>query len=787
MTGRFTGQSVERVEDARLLRGQGRFAASIQRPHLTYATFVRSPHAHARIRSIDVSAAQAFPGVVAVLTAADLDPVMTAPMTLIGPPALKVAPYGPLADDKVRLVGDPVAIVIAESEAIACDARDLVSVDYEPIAPVVTMDVAVSAASVPLWEELGTNVAFHDVSTWGDVDTAFAQADHVISRRFVQHRFSHAPMEPRSGVADFDPATGQLTYEPSHKRPHSLKLALSGLLGIPFPDIRVIARDIGGGFGSKGQITRDDIALCTAARILGRPIKWVETRGENLMVAGHAREETVEVDAAVSADGRVHGLRVRMVLDAGAYPMLPFPASFFATLVGMLLPNAYKIDAYSFESTVVYTNKASYISYRGPWAVETWVREAILDTIGRRLGITPEDMRRRNLYAGPDLPARMTTGASLQDITALETLERAVELMDPDGFRKEQEVARAEGRYLGLGFATFIEIAPGPPDFAKMLGFDLPSETAWARIEPTGHLTITTWQHSQGQSHETTIAQVAADELGVPFDHVRVVYGDSSASPFTTMGTGGSRAATMGSGSAVGATRIVKDMALRIAAQMLEANEADLEIVDAEISVRGTPSKRVALADVARAAWFAPSSLPEGLRQGLEATCDFRVPERGGWTAATHCCWVDIDLDTGAITIPRYLVVEDCGTLINPAIVDGQIVGGVVQGLAGVLYEKHVFDDDGQLLTASFTDYLVPSAADLPSIEIEHMEFEPLHEINSRGVGEGGMIGAPAALCNAVADALAPLGIEVDEQHLSPSYIRSLLRDAPFWQEKSRL
>ena len=329
-------------------------------------------------------------------------------------------------------------------------------------------------------------------------------------------------------------------------------------------------------------------------------MKWVETRGENLMVAGHAREETLELDAAVDADGRVRGLRVRMQLDAGAYPMLPFPASFFSTLVAMLLPNAYRIEAYSFESTVMYTSKASYISYRGPWAVETWVREAILDAVGRELGITPEEIRRRNLFSPEHLPAHTTTGISLSNITARETLERAVELMDLDAFRAAQATARAEGRWLGLGFATFIEIAPGPPDFAKLVGFDLPSETAWARLEPTGHVTVSTWQVSQGQSHETTLAQVVADEMGVPIEMVRIVAGDSATTPWNTMSTGGSRASTMASGAAVGATRMVKDMVLAIAANMLEANEADLEIDDSTISVRGTPTKSVELVDVAR-------------------------------------------------------------------------------------------------------------------------------------------------------------------------------------------
>jgi carbon-monoxide dehydrogenase large subunit len=787
MAGRFTGQSIERVEDARLLRGRGRFAGSIKKAGLRHVAFVRSPHAHARITGIDTSAALELPGVVAVITAADLDAVMTSPMVLVGPPSLKVAPFRPLAGDKVRLVGDPVAIVVAESEASAADGRDLVYVDYEPLPAVVDLDAAAGADGSLgsdgsdgefVWDELGTNVAAHDVATWGDVADAFARADHVISRQFRQHRYSHVPLEPRSGTATFDPATGQLLYEASHKRPHPLKMTLAALYGLAYPDVRVIAGDIGGGFGSKGQITREDIALCGAARIVGGSVKWVETRTENLMTAGHARDETLDLDAAVTEDGRILGLRVRMMLDAGAYPMLPFPASFFALLVRTLLPNAYKIPAYSFESSAVYTNKASYISYRGPWAAETWVREAMFDTIARRLGLTPEEVRRRNLYGRDDLPARMTTGPTLANVTARETLERALELLDIDKFRAEQAEARERGRYIGLGFATFIENAPGPPDFAPMVGFDLPSETAWARIEPTGDITIATWQVSQGQSHETTIVQQVADELGVPMERVRLVAGDSATTPFNTISTGGSRAATMASGAAVGATRAVKQMALEIAGQLLEANEADLEIVDGDIHVKGTPAKSVSIADVARTAWFAPSTLPEGLRQGLEATFDFRVPEGGGWTAATHCCWVDIDPETGEVSIPRYLVVEDCGTLINPAIVDGQILGGVAQGIAGVLYEKHVYNDDGQLLTSSLADYLVPSAADLPDIEIEHLEFEPTAEINSRGVGEGGMIGAPAALCNAVADALAPLGIEIDDQHLSPQHVRSLIASA---------
>lgn len=368
MAGRFTGQSIERVEDDRLLRGRGAFVGGLRRDGMAHAVFVRSPHAHARIRSVDVTRARARPGVLAVYTGDDIASAMVSPMVLVGPPALKVAPFWPVARDKVRFVGDPVAVVVATTEAIAPDARDLVVVDYEPLPAVTDIDTALDDRAAALWDELGDNVAIREQQEWGDVESAFAQAATVVRRRFVQHRVTHAPMEPRAAVASYDPATGRLHYDASHKRPHPLKLALSTMLGIPFPDVHVRAGDIGGGFGSKGQITRDDVALCAAAKLFGRPIKWVETRSENLAVAGHARDETLDVEAAVDGDGSVLGLRVAMRLDAGAYPMLPFPASFFATLVKMLLPNAYRIAAYRFDSTAVYTNKASYISYRGPWA-----------------------------------------------------------------------------------------------------------------------------------------------------------------------------------------------------------------------------------------------------------------------------------------------------------------------------------------------------------------------------------------------------------------------------------
>ena len=779
MASRLTGQSIERVEDARLLTGQGRFVGGINRVGLLHAAFVRSPHAHARLVAVDATRARNALGVVAVFDGEDIAATMTVPMAVMGPPALKTAPYWPLARGKVRVVGDPVAIVVADSKAHAVDAANLVDVEYEPLEAVVTFDHARDPSRPALWDETGTNVIYEDDTTYG---TPFAEvaarAARVVKRRFTQHRYAHVPIEGRGAIATYSSFAQSLDYDMANKRPHSLKMSFASMLGIPYPNVHVRSGDIGGAFGSKGQTTREDVALAAAAKLLGRTVKWIEDRSENLQAAGHAREENIDIEAAVDGEGRVLGLRVAMEIDVGAYPMLPFPASMFAGMVRALLPNALRLESYEFSTTTLMTNKGSYIAYRAPWTIETVVRERLLDEIAREIGLDVVDVRRINLVKASDQPTKMITGVSMTGVTVQECLEHAVTHAKLDEFRAAQEAARRNGHYLGIGFSSFVEIAPGPPDFAKSLGFDLPSETAWARIEPTGDVVIQTWQVNHGQGHETTLAQVVADEMGVPLARVRIEWGSSDNTPFNTMSTGGSRSATMGAGAARMATRAVKGKVLQIAAKMLEANADDLEIVDGSISVRGTPAKAVTVPDVARLAWFAPSSLPEGMTQGLEASVDFKVPPEGGWVSACHVCWVDIDAETGRIEIPRYLVVEDCGDLINPAIVDGQIRGGVIQGIASVLHEKHVYGDDGQLLTSSLTDYLVPAACDVPEIDIEHLHSPPHHEVNSRGVGEGGLLGAPAAVLNAVADALAPLGVSITETHLPPQRVRELIENA---------
>jgi carbon-monoxide dehydrogenase large subunit len=467
-----------------------------------------------------------------------------------------------------------------------------------------------------------------------------------------------------------------------------------------------------------------------------------------------------------------------MEMDQGAYPGMPIPISMFPILVRLLMPNAYKIDNYSFTSKVLFTNKDKYQSYRGPWAVETWARERMFDLIARELGQDRVELRLRNLYPD-DEPGLMCTGIPVEGLHVRRALMRARDLIGWDEFPERQRLARDKGKYLGIGLAAFMENAPGPPEFAGKTGFDIPSERARARLEPDGFLVVFTGQAPHGQGHETTLAQVAADELGVAFESVRIVHGDTMTTPFNAIGTGGSRSATMGTGAALGATRAVKEQIKAITAKLLEADPEDIEIVDGMAGVRGVPSRAMSLGDIAVAAYMRPSMLPDGMPPGIEAIYDFKTPTGGGWGQAVHACVVEVDVTDGQVHILRYLVVEDCGSMINPPIVEGQIRGGVAQGIGGVLYEHSAYGDDGQFLAGTFMDYLVPTAMEIPFIEIDHLEAAPTHEVNYRGVGEGGAIGAPPALTNAIEDALAPFGVRITEDYLPPSRILELAGIVP--------
>jgi len=769
---RTIGTSIQRVEDNRILTGRGRYVDDLTLPGMLHAAFVRSPHPHARITRVDTSAAQAMPGVVAVLTGADMQQ-LTNPMAIHTLPGYRSPQFWPLATDRVRFVGDPVAIVVAASRYLAEDARDTIEVDYEPLPPVATIEHALDADRPALFDELGTNVVFQDSHTYGDPDAVFAQADRVLHETFRQHRYANVPMETRGAVAHFDPATGELVYYAATQSPHGVRFTLSGLLNQPAHLTRVVSNDVGGAFGLKGFVYREDVALAAASKRIGRPIKWIEDRNEHLMASAHAREEDVAVEVAIKNDGTLLGIRAAMTMNQGAYPLLPFPSAFFASIIRVMLPGPYRVQAYRFDSTVVASNKAPYVAYRGPWEVETWVRERMLDLIARELGLDPIAIRQKNMVTADEQPVPMITGPSLERMSARQTLDRAVELMDYPGFLDRQRQAREAGRYLGLGIATFIEAAPGPRNMGEALGFSLGKERAHVRLEPDGHLTVVTAQMPHGQGHETTLAQVAADELGVPFEHVKVVYGDTRYTPFSLIGTGGSRAATMASGAVLYGTRRVKETVLKLAAGMLEAATDDLQIEDAMISVKGAPQRALPLGQIATMIYLAPNHLPPGIDTNVEVDNDFDGDE-GGWSQATHACWVEVDPGTGQVKIDRYLVVEDCGTMINPAIVEGQVRGGVAQGIGGVLYEHAAYDEDGQFLAGTFMDYLLPSTTEVPRIDIEHLETPPISPVNFRGVGEGGAICAPAALTNAIENALGPFNVKITEQWLPPSRILEL-------------
>ncbi len=769
---RYVGARVQRVEDRRILTGRGHYIDDVQLPDMLHAAFLRSSDPHAVIVSIDVAEASLAPGVVAVFTGEDIKAVTKPLEGGIALPGLRTPEFYALATDRVRFVGDPLAVVVAQSRALAEDATELISVEYDPLPPVATYDAALDPSAPTLFDDLDDNVVYRVARAYGDLDGAFGEADRVLRETFSQHRLANVPMETRGAVASYDVGSGEFTYHASTQSPQGLRHFLSSLIGVPMERMRVLCGDVGGAFGLKGYVHREDVALAAVGKLLGRPVKWIEDRNEHLLGSGQARQETVEIEAAVNDDGTLLGLRVKLIMDQGAYPGVPFPASLFTGTISHLFPGPYHLKGYSFDGTVVATNKCCYVAYRGPWEVETWVRERFLDVIARELGLDPADIRRKNMVYG-DSGDRLITGASLADVSSRRSFERALELADYNQFRAKQRVARAAGRYLGIGFATFIEGAPGPVD---MRAGPFANERARVRLEADGHLLVITAQAPHGQGHETTLAQIAADEMGVPFEHVRVVHGDTQLTPFSLIGTGGSRSATWASGAVLHTTRTVKGKVLAIAAEMLEVSPEDLDIADGVISPRGVPQKSLPLAQIAKQAYMAPTTFPAGTDGFLEASEIYTGADitGSGWSGGTHICCVEVDIETGAVRILRWIAVADCGRVINPAIVEGQIRGGVAQGIGGVLYEHSAYDDVGQPLATTFMDYLVPTAVEIPTIEIEHLETEPTGGIDFRGVGEAGAVVAPATLTNAIEDGLAPLGVRIREQHLPPSRLLEL-------------
>ena len=771
---RYTGTSVKRSEDPRILTGRGRYVGDVKLPGMLHTAFVRSPLAHGRVLAVDVSAAQALPGVVAVLTGADLEE-MTIPgqdplLAMMGGGG-PVAEYTLLATDKVRFVGDPVALVVAESRYLAEDGCELVEVDYEDLPPVTSAAAALDPGSPPLFASLGDNIIGpHRRSEFGDVAGTFAGADLVAGFHLDVHRHQNVPMEGRGCVASYDAGSGIMTVYAATQSVHVTRMGVATRLGIDRDKVHVLAGDIGGSFGLKIGASREELAVAAAARAVGRPVKWVEDRSEHLTASGHAREESFDVRAAVSDEGDLLGLDVRMVIDTGAYPVM---GTMVPAIIEAMLPGPYKLAALGFESTAVTTNKASYVAYRGPWASETFVRERVLDLLAKDLGVDPLEIRLRNVAPSTTPPFLMVTGRPLIGVTTRESLERVAELADLPAFRRRQAEERARGRYLGIGIATFIEAAPGPRS-AEGAGGPMGMEYMRLRLAEDGIVTLYTGQMPHGQGHQTTLAQIAADEFGVPFEQVRVVVGDSDVVPFGL--TGGSRSATMTGGVALHGARQLKAKVLDFAALLMEASALDLEIADGQVMVRGDPDSAIAVEEVARQA--ASGRFDADADTSLEVEASFDGGE-SGWSGGSHCAIVEVDVETGLVKVERYIAAEDCGALINPAVVEGQIRGGIAQGIGAVLLERSAYDSSGNYQSATFMDYLLPTACDIPRIEVEHLQTVPLDaDVNFRGVGEGGMIVAPPTVVNAIEDALAPFGVRIYEQHLPPARILELIAAA---------
>jgi len=761
--GRYAGARVKRLEDPRLLTGHGTYVDDISLPGMLHACFVRSPFPRAAIGVIDTSAAVAVPGVRAVFTAADLSPdVHEQWHTAIGAQSPET-PRPPLAEDEVRFAGDPVALVVAESRYVAEDAADLVDVDYEPL-PAVVDYLAAAEATDLVHDAHGSNVVA-ELAGPPASDDVYASAAHVVDETIFQQRYTAVPMEGRGLIVAPSPVTGELTIYAATQVPHEIRLFCSRLLGIPEHRVRVIARDTGGGFGQKVMVQRDEMAIMLAAPKVGAPLKWVEDRRENLLAAGSSRHEHADVAMAFDADATIRAARIAFEQDCGAYPT-PWPMM-AAAAVGVFFPGPYRVPEASFATKTIYTNTVGRTAYRGPWQFETLAREVLLDIAARRIGIDPAELRRRNLLSQGDLPYRNPNGMTYDSITPLETFEETLAALDYDAFRAEQSRAREQGRYLGVGMSSYVEAtAPGHGYYG--------TEAATIRIEPSGAVNVYIGGGSSGNSLETTVVQLAADALGAEIDDITSIQGDTAVTGFGA-GVAGSRSASMTAGAIRQTAAILRERIAAIAAHKLEAAVEDIELAGSRASVRGTPSAGLSFAELASLAYFQPASLPPGVPAGLEATARY-TPEVGSiWVNATHACTCEVDVSTGEVKLLRYIVGEDCGPMINPSVVEGQIAGGVVQGIGGVLFEHLAYDEDGNPLSTTFMDYLLPTATEIPDIEYVHLETPSPGPGGYKGVGEGGAIGAPPAVVNAVADALSPFGVTITRLPLGPSQILELL------------
>jgi carbon-monoxide dehydrogenase large subunit len=785
MASTVFGSGIRRREDPRLITGSATYTDDLVLPGMAYAAMLRSPHAHARIVRVDTNRAKRAPGVVAVFAGADIDGLQPSPCAWLIPNSnLKVATYRCAATDVVRYVGDIVAVVVAESPAQAYDALDLISVEYKPLPAVIDPQEAAKSGAPQLHADIPDNQAFHWTVAGGDADAAFRSAEVVVKERIVQQRLIPNAIEPRSALAKWSQASGELTIWNTTQNPHILRFLCSVVTGVPEDRLRVIAPEVGGGFGSKIAAYPADFLTVFCARRLNRPVKWTETRRENYQATTHGRNHVQEVEIAATKDGKVLGLRATVWAGMGAYLSTAAPG-IPTILHGLMLCGPYNIPAIKEDVYGLYTNTTPVEAYRGAGRPEaTFMIERMMDKLAATLHLDPADVRLKNLIPRFENGHTVATGLSYDSGDYPGGLKKLLDHVDYKKLRRDQAEARKHGRYIGVGLSTYVEICGlGPSQVAGAVGFQGGLwESAIVRVHPTGKVHVFIGASPHGQGEETTFAQIVASELGVAVDDVKVFHGDTDATPMG-WGTYGSRTTAVGGAALVLATRKVKEKVRAMAAHLLEAAVEDIEHADGKFSVKGSKDKSKTFQELAlmtHVAW----NMPPGMEAGLEAST-FYDPPNFTYPYGAHIAVVEVDAETGQVKLTRYVAQDDCGPQINPVIVEGQVHGGVVQGIGQALWEEAVYDKSGQLVTGSMLDYALPRADKLPDLEVlSTVTPSPHHPLGLKGIGEAGTIASTVAVYNAVLDALAPLGVETLQMPFTPERVWRAIQDGRKRQAK---
>ena len=771
--GTLLGERIKRKEDPRLIQGRGHYVDDVKLDGMLHMAFARSVHAHARLKSVNVSAARAHPGVVAAYTGADLKGKVGLVPCAAGMEGLKVPDHPCLAVDKVCYVGEPMAAVVARDRYVARDAADLIEIDYEPLPAVVDPEKALAAGSPLIHEKLGDNVAFVAKLEGGDWKSVEADKSlKVIKQRMINQRLAPVSMETRGVIASYSPGEDTLTVWSSTQIPHILKTQLSLMSGVDEARCRVIAPEVGGGFGSKLNVYGEEGVACFASKSLGKPVKWIEGRGENLVATIHGRDQINTVEIYAAPDGKVVGLKCWIIADLGAYHQLLTPA--IPTLTALMIVGCYNTPNVFVETKGVFTNKMATDAYRGAGRPEaTYIIERAMDLVAHELNLDPVDVREKNFPSSKEFPLSLVTGVTYDTANYQKTLKKVLRLAGYPSLRKEQERLRKKGRYLGIGLSTYVEIcAMGPSSRMPAGGWEFGS----VRVDPTGKVTVLSGTSPHGQGEETSFAQIVADGLGIPYDDVTVYHGDTFQVPIG-IGTFGSRTTAVGGTAIYRAVEQLKKKMARIAAHKLGVKPGELEFKDGKVET-ADGQKSMTFVEVAGEAIFA-KQLPPGIEPGLAEQCVFE-PANYTFPFGAHVAVTEIDGETGEVRLRNYFAVDDCGRILNPMLVDGQIHGGLAQGIGQALWEEHVYDENGQLVTGTLMDYAVPKAFHFPWFETENTQTRtPVNPLGVKGVGEAGTIGSTPAVVNSVVDALRPFGVRHVDMPLKPEKIWKILKQHP--------